>query len=87
MNLHRHEENLKFEEAATVYENCLQLIPNHEEAKSSLQFIRNKLLAAKETKENPLDAEKVRELCQLFSKGDEKTFFREMKKLRKKYVG
>lgn len=85
--LNRHEENLKFEEAASKYEYCLELIPDHEEAKNSLQFIKNKLLAAKETKENPLDVDKVRELYELYAAGNEKAFFREMKKLKKKYVG
>ena len=67
-----------------TYERCLQLIPTHEEAKNSLEFLKNKLQANKESDENLLDPNKVRELCQMLSQGDDRSILRELKKLRKK---
>ncbi len=83
----RFEENGKYSEAVKAYENCLVLLPNHEEARNSLQFIKNKLQTAskKENEEEFSDAKKMRDinntLSQLLTQSEEKQhLLREMKK-------
>lgn len=73
------------------YENCLALIPNHEEARNSLQFIKNKLQAAskKDNEETFVDVKKIRDinntLNQLLTQNEGKhQILREMKKLKMK---
>jgi hypothetical protein len=38
------EDETKFEEALKSYENCLALIPFHEEAQNSIEFLKTKIL-------------------------------------------
>lgn len=74
-----------------AYENCLVLIPNHEEGRNSLQFIKNKLQAAskKDNEESFVDVKKIRDinntLNQLLTQSEDKhQILREMKKLKMK---
>lgn len=88
--LYRFEENGKFAEASKAYESCLALIPHHEEAKNSLQFIKNKLQAVskKEPEESFVDVKKIRDinitLNQLLTQTEDKNILRDIKKLKKK---
>lgn len=65
-----------------AYNYCLTLIPNHDEARSSLQYIKNKLQAeSKKDAEEPLVDLKM--LSQLLNQSEDKQhLLREIKKLK-----
>lgn len=86
----RFEENGKFTEAINAYETCLTIIPNHEEASNSLQFIKNKMQSTskKEIEEAFPEASKIQDinntLTQLLTQPEEKQVSREIKKSKNK---